>query len=62
MSFDHPGTQCVIAGWCGGVGLLKYLDAVVIPDFIMWGTAIVVAWQLISIFLKGVRWVRGLLS
>ena len=55
---DHPATQCAIAGWCGGVGLLKWFDAVAIPEFILWGTAIVVAWQLALLGYRGVRWLR----
>lgn len=56
---DHPIAQCALAGWCGSVGLLKFFDAIVIPEFILYGTAIIVAWQLISLGLKGIRWLVG---
>lgn len=53
---DHPVAQCAIIGWCGSIGLLKWLDAVVIPEFILWGTAIIVALTLISWAYRALQW------
>jgi len=46
---DHPlktAIECGSSAGCLGVGVVKWLDAVAVPEFLLWGGAILLVWQL----------------
>lgn len=39
-------TGCATGLSCLGIGIFKWLDAVAVPEFLLWGGAILLVWQL----------------
>lgn len=57
---DHPVklvADCALTISCLVTGALKYLDAVVVPEFILWGSAALLLWQLLRAGFLALRWI-----
>lgn len=39
-------TGCATGLSCFGLGIFKWMDAVAVPEFLLWGGAVLLVWQL----------------